>query len=147
MHCPSYPSAALSAALAAAFLPGACAPVPEPALTESQQAQLAAELADVLGDRVAGKPQNCIGTTSLGSSVPVGDRIIVYARGSVRYRNDLRSACPGLGRNDDILVTELHGTQLCDGDLVQQVDRFSGIQGPSCRLGKFTPYSKADSER
>ena len=106
-------------------------------LTQSQTA----DLARALKGKTPGAPVNCVSASELGNPVPVGDSILLYSgSGGVTYRNNLRAACPGLGRNDDLLVAEVYGAQQCSGDRVRQVDRFSGIPGPVCGLGAFIPY-------
>ena len=118
-----------------------CAPVdstPKP-LTD-KQAQL---LEKQLGDKVAGKPVNCISDFNGTNLIRVSDDILLYrVSGNLVYQNKLRSSCPGLARDNDIIVTEQFSSQKCRGDLVRLVDRVSGIQGPVCSLGEFVPYRK-----
>ena len=136
-------------ALSGAAILASCAPVeaPESRLSVAKQQEIQAELDEMLEGRVAGEPQRCVNLNTLGNATPVGDRILIYTQGALRYRNDLRFDCPGLGRDDDILVTEPFGSQLCDGDQVRLVDRFTGMQGPVCRLGMFVPYRKVDDDK
>ena len=71
----------------------------------------------------------------------VSDDILLYrVSGRLVYKNDLRSSCNGLGRDNDIIVTRTTGTGPCRGDIITLVDRTSGIGGGSCSLGEFTPY-------
>ena len=118
-----------------------CAPVdstPKP-LTD-KQAQL---LEKQLGNKVAGKPVNCISDFNGTNLIRVSDDILLYrVSGNLVYQNKLRSSCPGLARDNDIIVTEQFSSQKCRGDLVRLVDRVSGIQGPVCSLGEFVPYRK-----
>ncbi|WP_260580527.1 hypothetical protein [Sphingopyxis sp. PET50] len=58
------------------------------------------------------------------------------------YRNDLKSSCPGLARDSDIMVIRQFGGSTCSGDFFHLVDRTSGIRGPTCVLGDFVPYRK-----
>ncbi len=112
-----------------------------PAPIGEKQAKM---LAKELGGKVPGKPQNCISTFGDSNLVKISDDILLYrASGRLVYQNKLRSTCPGLARDDDILVTETFGGQLCRGDIVRLVDRTSGIPGPVCSLGEFTPYRTA----
>ncbi len=117
----------------------ACAPVdstPQP-LTEKQSATLAKQLAG----KVAGEPQNCITDFNSTNLVRVSDDILLYRVSSrLVYENRLRYSCPGLARDNDIIVTEQFGSQRCKGDLIRLVDRTSGIQGPTCSLGEFVPF-------
>jgi hypothetical protein len=108
-------------------------------LTEKQTALLAKEL----DGKVAGQAQNCISTFSSDNMIRVSDDILLYrVSGNLVYKNNLRSSCPGLARDNDIVVSEQFGGQKCRGDLIKLVDRSSGIPGPVCSLGEFVPYRK-----
>ena len=117
----------------------ACAPVdstPQP-LTDKQSMVLSKQLAG----KVAGEPQNCINDFNNTNLVRVSDDILIYRVSSrLVYENRLRYSCPGLARDNDIIVTEQFGSQRCKGDIFRLVDRTSGIQGPTCSLGEFVPY-------
>jgi hypothetical protein len=111
---------------------------PKP-LTDKQSALLSKELAG----KVAGKPVNCISTFNADNMVRISDDILLYrVSGNLVYKNNLRSSCPGLARDNDIIVSEQFGGQKCRGDLLKLVDRTSGIPGPMCSLGEFVPYRK-----
>ncbi len=118
-----------------------CAPMdstPKP-LTEKQSALLA----KALKGKVAGEPVNCISDFNATNLIRVSDDILLYrVSGRLVYQNRLRSSCPGLARDSDIIVSEQFGSQKCRGDLLKLVDRTSGIQGPVCSLGEFVPYRK-----
>lgn len=124
-----------------ASLLAACAPVdstPMP-LTEKQSATLSKQLAG----KVAGDPVNCISDFQANHIIRVSDDILLYrVSGRLVYENRLRSSCPGLARDDDIIVSEQFGGQKCRGDLIRLVDRYSGMQGPVCSLGDFVPYRR-----
>ncbi|MES2987072.1 MAG: DUF6491 family protein [Pseudomonadota bacterium] len=100
------------------------------------------ELAKALEGRVAGEPRDCI--SAMGTSGPqiIDGRTMLYRQGSKVWRNDLPTSCPGLD-DDDLLVIELWGSQICRNDHFRANSRTSMIPGPSCRFGKFTPYVKA----
>jgi hypothetical protein len=129
--------------LAALSLPltlvAACGDVdstPKP-LTEKQSAVLMKQL----DGKVAGKPVNCLSDFNTGNVIRVSDNILVYRISSrLVYKNTLRSSCPGLARDDDIIVSEQFGGQKCRGDIIRLVDRTSGIPGGVCSLGEFMPY-------
>lgn len=95
-----------------------------------------------LGGKVAGEPVSCIpGTSGSADTIRVSDSVLLYrVSGRLVYKNDLRSSCPGLARDNDVIVTRTSGTGPCRGDIIRLVDRSSGIGGPSCSLGSFTPY-------
>jgi hypothetical protein len=118
-----------------------CAPVdstPQP-LTDKQSEQRA----KLLAGKLAGKPMNCISDYGSTNMIRISDDIVHYrVSGNLVYENRLRSNCPGLADNDDIIVSEQYGSQKCSGDLLRLVDRTSGIQGPVCILGEFVPYRK-----
>lgn len=111
---------------------------PQP-LTDKQ----AATLTKQLDGKLAGAPVRCISDYSATNLVRISDDILLYrVSGNLVYRNNLRSTCPGLARDSDIIVTDQYGSQKCEGDLIRLVDRTSGIQGPVCSLGEFVPYRK-----
>lgn len=111
---------------------------PKP-LTEKQSQLLDKELAG----KVAGKPVTCISDFNGTNVIRISDDILLYrASGNLVYKNKLRSSCPGLARDSDIIVSEQFGSQKCRGDLLRLVDRVSGMTGPVCSLGEFVPYRK-----
>ena len=121
----------------------ACGAIASPGDKAAMSEENARLLADRLKNRVAGPPQKCVSISQLGQPVVYGSATILYSgSGRTEYRNDLLSRCPGLD-DDDLIVTEIYGSQLCSGDPIQPVDRFSGIGGRVCRLGDFIPYTKA----
>lgn len=108
-------------------------------LTQKQTERLGKELSG----KIAGKPVNCISTFSSDNMVRISDDILLYrVSDNLVYKNNLRSSCPGLARDNDIVVSEQFGSQKCRGDLLKLVDRTSGIPGPVCSLGEFVPYRK-----
>ena len=102
------------------------------------------DLAKALAGRTPGKPFACVDPTWAGSPQIIGNRTLIYRGAGPMLRNDLPDACPGLD-DDSIIVSEIHGSQLCSGDLFYTLQRGSRIPGPHCRLGKFTPYVKPKS--
>lgn len=127
--------------LCAVPLLAACAPMdstPTP-LTDKQSTALSTQLAG----KVAGAPQRCISDWNADRMIRISDDILLYrVSGNLVYENRLRGGCPGLARDNDIIVTEQFGSQKCRGDLLRLVDRTSGIPGPVCSLGEFVPYRK-----
>jgi hypothetical protein len=135
----SFLPALILASLTAAScgVPGAQS-APQP-LTEKQSATLTKALAG----RTAGPPVDCITSTAATNFTRVSDDILLYRySGRVVYKNTLPYTCPGLARDDDLLVFEPFGGNYCEGDLVRLVDRNSGIPGKTCRLGAFVPYKR-----
>ncbi len=112
-------------------------------LTDKQASLLTREL----DGKVAGAPVNCISDFNADNMIRISDDIVLYrVSGRLVYKNTLRSSCPGLARDSDIVVTEQFGGQKCRGDLVRLVDRTSGIPGPVCSLGEFVPYRKDSNQ-
>jgi Family of unknown function (DUF6491) len=117
--------------------------------TESAPAPIAEKEAKLLEKelkgKVAGEPVNCISRIGQDNMIRISDDMLLFRQsGRLIYQNKLRSSCPGLARDNDIVVTETYGGQLCRGDLLRLVDRTSGIPGPVCSLGEFVPYRKAE---
>jgi hypothetical protein len=105
-----------------------------------------AELAALLKGRVAGAPVRCITVTPNGASpVIVAGRAIVWQDGGRLYVNTLRARADTLD-DDDILITEPFGSQLCRNDQVRPLNRLSRIPKASLILGDFTPYGRATAK-
>jgi len=104
----------------------------------------ARDLAKALAGRTPGKPVDCVSSSWVGGPQIIGNRTLIYREVGRVLRNDLPAACPGLD-DDSIIVSEIHGSQLCRNDLFYTLQRGSRIPGPHCRLGKFTPYEKPKS--
>jgi hypothetical protein len=110
------------------------------ALTDKQAKLLEKQI----GRKVAGEAVSCISNLDQNNVIRVSDDLLLYQVSSrLVYQNRLKSPCPGLARDSDIIVTEQFGSQLCRGDIIKLVDRLGGIPGPSCALGDFIPYRKA----
>ncbi len=108
-------------------------------LTDKQTERLQKELAG----KVAGTPVNCISDFNATNTIRISDDVLLYrVSRNLVYKNNLRSSCPGLARDSDIIVSEQFGSQKCRGDFLKLVDRTSGIPGPVCSLGEFVPYRK-----
>lgn len=140
------PKLIYAAALIAAPLLASCAPAgsAEPgaeALTPKQAERLDKQLAG----KVPGPPEKCLPNFRTTDTIRVSDSILLYrASGNLVYRNDLKSSCPGLARDSDIMVVRQFGSSACSGDFFHLVDRSSGIRGPTCVLGEFVPYRKPE---
>lgn len=100
-----------------------------------------ARLAQVIGDRVAGKPVNCIAFHQIRSSRIIDRTAIVYevSRG-VFYLNRPRWG-EGSLRRDSILLTRTSMPQLCDGEVVRLLDPGIRFETGAVALGDFVPYS------
>lgn len=105
------------------------------------------KLAKLLDGRVAGKPVQCVNLATLGSSEIIDGTAIVYrTAGSRIYVNRPRGNARDLD-NDHILVTKTSGSQLCNIDSVDLVDRGSRTWTGFVRLGDFVPYDRVKTAR
>ena len=124
---------ALIAAGAAALLTGSALPARERLSGEQQ-------LAKMLEGREAGRPVSCISTFGTRDTRVIDKTAIVYDAGIVIYVN--RPRYPQSLDSDDVMVTELHGSQLCRMDTVRMHDRsnlwYRGFVG----LEDFVPYRR-----
>ena len=122
--------------LSAAVLVAASAPaVSAPRMDQE------ARLARALEGRVAGEPVDCINLRNIRSSQIIDRTAIIYDAGSTIYVNRPRGGRASLDRWD-ILVTELHSSQLCSIDVVHLYDSNSRVQSGFVFLGEFVPYRK-----
>lgn len=125
-----------AAVLALVALPGAAM------ANEKANPKGEAELAKMLEGRVAGKPVKCLPAGAMGGSSTIIDgTAIVYRSGSTLYVNRPRSGADQLN-DDDILVTKIYGSQLCNIDKVDLVDRGSRMWSGFAILGDFVPYQR-----
>ncbi len=135
--------------MAAAPLVVSCTPAGsgEPgaaALTPKQAERLDKQLAG----KVPGEPIKCLPSNRSTDTIRVSDSILLYrSGGNLVYRNDLKSSCPGLARDSDIMVVRQFGSSTCSGDFFHLVDRSSGIRGPTCVFGEFVPYRKPAGDK
>jgi hypothetical protein len=124
-----------AAALAALTLPGAAT------ADQKTYPKGEAELAKMLEGRVAGKPVKCLPSSTLGQSTVIDKTAIVYRSGSKLYVNRPRGGADQLS-DDEILVTKIYGSQLCNIDKIDLVDRTSRMWSGFVVLGDFVPYTK-----
>ncbi|OAN63926.1 hypothetical protein A7X12_18520 [Sphingomonas sp. TDK1] len=95
-----------------------------------------------MGNRVPGKPQDCINPTFTDGPQIIDRRTLIYRQGATLYRNDLVSECPSLAPLTTVIV-EMRGSQLCRNDLFRVLTPGTSIPGAYCRMGTFTPYTRA----
>ncbi len=137
----SRPLAALALAAFAPLALNACAASTASAQSDALTPDQLALLERNLGGKVAGSPVSCIPSSTSSSTIRVSDSVLLYrASGRLVYKNELRQSCPGLARDNDVIVSRSSGSGPCRGDIIRLVDRASGIGGPSCVLGEFVPY-------
>ena len=137
----THPYLTAAAALCAPLLLGACAAASTSANADALTPDQLALLDRHLGGKVAGEPIACLSGRQADETIRVSDNILLYrVSGNLVYKNELRGSCPGLARDNDIIVSTINGSGPCRGDIIRLVDRTSGISGPSCVLGEFVPY-------
>lgn len=125
----------VAAALAALTLPGVAS------ADEKPNPKGEAELAKMLEGRVAGKAVKCLPTYAMDNSTIIDGTAIVYRSGAKLYVNRPRSGADTLD-DDDILLTKIYGSQLCNIDKVDLLDRTSRMWNGFVVLGDFVPYEK-----
>ena len=98
------------------------------------------KLAKQLEGRVAGEPVSCISLNTSRETQVIDGTAIVYGRGNTIYVN--RPAHPSSLDSDDIMVTNIHGSQLCRLDVVRLHDRSGGFYTGFVGLENFVPYRR-----
>lgn len=126
--------AILALAAATVALSAPVAVQAKPKLTPEQK------LAKMLEGRVAGKPSSCINLSTARDSTIIDKTAIVYNDGSTIWVN--KPKFPNQLDDDDIMVTETHGSQLCRLDVVRMHDRTNFMWSGFVSLEDFVPYRK-----
>jgi hypothetical protein len=99
------------------------------------------KLAKMLEGREAGKPVNCIPYSQTQNATVIDKTAIVYRVGSTLYVN--RPTNADRLDDDDVMVTKLSTSQLCNLDTVQLHDRNAGFMWNGfVGLKDFVPYRK-----
>lgn len=98
-------------------------------------------LAKLIDGRSAGEPRNCINTNASRSLTVIDKTAIVYKQGGKLWVN--RTAYPQDLDEDDVMVIRRYSSNLCRTDIVNTVDRTSGIFTGSIFLSDFVPYERA----
>ena len=126
---------ALAASIVVGALGMASAANAKPRLTGEE------ELAKALTGREAGKPVDCIYLPTITSSHIIDKTAIVYEAGRTLYVNRPRNGADQLN-DSDIMVLNLHSSQLCSIDIVHLHDQTSHFMTGFVNLGEFVPYTK-----
>ena len=107
------------------------------AMTEGEQ-----ELAKLLEGRVAGEPVNCISGMRSDRVRTIEETAFVYGRGKTIYVQRTRN--PDHIDDNDIVVVQRTGGQLCRVDTMQTIDRYNGFLTGFHFLEDFIPYTRVD---
>lgn len=130
---------AMALAAGAALLAGTALEA-KPKLTGEEQ------LAKAIGDRVPGKPVDCISLFDSRDQQVIDKTAIVYGNGSTIYVNRPANA-RDLDR-DDVMVTDIRGgSQFCRLDIVRTHDRSNFFPTGFISLEQFVPYRRVASSR
>lgn len=128
----------IALALAAgAVLIGGSAVSAKPRLTGEER------LAKALEGRVAGKPVDCISLLDSRDQQVIDKTAIVYGSGRTIYVNR-----PSNARDldsDDIMVSNIHGSQVCKLDIVRTHERSGFFPTGFVGLEQFVPYRRVAS--
>jgi len=131
-------------ALCAVGLASGCADQGPAELSQADEAQLAAELANFEQD---GRPVQCVNSRDLLGNRSVGNAAIIFeGTGNRIWVNRPPAGCPTLtpGR---ALSTRSTSTRLCRGDIANVFDPVARIPFGSCSLGEFTPFRRRAGTR
>ena len=100
------------------------------------------KLAKLTQGLVPGKPVDCI---NMGISSNDSEKIpgvgMAYRQGTTWYVNHFQGGCPEL-RENVIVVTKMHSTQLCRGDIADLRMVPPNMPMGSCIYDSFVPYTK-----
>ena len=100
------------------------------------------ELAEALAGRVAGPPQRCIDAYRSTKVHVIDGWTVIYDQGRTIYVQSPKGGCPGLGRGDILITTQVGPARLCENEIARTVDPTSRTESGGCVLGPFTPYAK-----
>jgi hypothetical protein len=96
-------------------------------------------LSQLLDDREAGKPVDCLSLHNVRSSRIIDRTAVIFDAGGTLYLNRPESGADLLA-NDKAIVTRSDSGQICSGEAVELFDATSGVQSGAVFLGRFVPY-------
>ena len=116
-----------------------CTAVPPQAAMPDPKAQ--ARAAQLLGGKIAGRPQSCLPNWRTHDMVAIDDNTLIFRESPGRvWLQKPQNPCNMIGMGPYALVTRGSTGQLCRGDIAQVVDTMSGTNVGSCVMGDFVPY-------
>lgn len=117
---------------------GAGAPaLARPSVQERGEAELARQVAGL----APGKPVHCISLDRIeGPTIIDGTAIVYRGLGGTLWVNRPRGA--DMLREDDVLVQEVYGSQLCNLDQIRLLDRGSRMEHGFASFNDFVPYTR-----
>ncbi len=132
----SFAKAIVSSAALAVIPLGAPADA-RPRLTGEQ------ELARMLEGRAPGRPVSCLTLSETRDQQVIDKTAIVYGSGRTIYVN--RTSFPRELDSDDVLVSKIHGSQVCRLDVIHLHDRSSHMFNGFVSLEDFVPYTRVST--
>lgn len=133
------PLAAAALALGGAMAPAAAQDDTSQPTTRAERNE--ARLAERLEGRTAGEMVSCVYAPNSNRLETIEGVGFVYDGGNTLYVARPRDPSV-LGPNDIVLVRRFTGSQLCRQDLMQTVDRLSGMLSGIVAIDGFVPYTK-----
>jgi len=109
--------------------------------TASTARRSEATLSQLLDDREAGKPVDCLSLHGVRSSRIIDGIAVIFDAGGIFYLNRPKAGAELLV-GDKAILTRSDSGQICSGEAVQLFDSTSGVQSGSVFLGRFVPYRK-----
>jgi hypothetical protein len=101
-----------------------------------------AAFAQELAGRVAGAPQDCVGTMQAANLQVIDGQTLAYDQGRTIWVNRLGASCPAIEPLNTVIVEPKMGSEYCRGDHIRGLEPGGIIPGPTCFLGEWTPYRK-----
>lgn len=98
------------------------------------------ELAELLKDRVPGKPVDCISLNEARNSRIIEGTAIVYDNGRTIWVN--RPSGANWLHRDDIIVHKTSLSQVCKLDIVNLLDQGTHMSSGTVGLEQFVPYRR-----
>ncbi|WP_343528873.1 hypothetical protein [Sphingomonas sp.] len=103
---------------------------------------LSAARSDPFAGRVAGKPVQCVDSSTAMSGPTIYDKdLIVIQAGQRLWRAKLRGQCPGL-QPFNTLIIDRWGSQICRNDRFRVLQQGMSIPSQWCFFDGFIPYDR-----
>jgi hypothetical protein len=100
-------------------------------------------LSRLLEGREAGRPVSCLTLSETRDQQVIDKTAIVYGSGRTIFVN--RTSFPRQLDSDDVLVSKIHGSQVCRLDVVRLHDRSSQMYNGFVSLEDFVPYTRVST--
>lgn len=101
------------------------------------------ELADAIGDRMAGPVENCIDPGMQNGPQVVYPDTVIYRESASRLWVSKVEGCPSL-RAQSTLIVDIYGTNLCRNDRFRTIEPGQSIPSGYCRFGPFQRFDRPE---